>query len=191
MFKKEYALSLPQLGVSRDPCTVKCLYLGLSAIIPTHSDHIFSQSILCILHPTFVGDSLHSFSSFFSHPSCLFSYILDFLQLGLEIQNQLFLGGQLNFHYVEQLALVLGLGLSVFQTGQGTRTFPFGDGQLIAQLLVLLFQGSKSLLNLKTRVGLSLNLVTGIPDPLRSYINLLGNLHKSSKQVIKNIYIYE
>ena len=69
--------------------------------------------------------------------------------------------------------------------------FPFSDNKLIAQLFVLFFQGSKSLLNLKTGVSLSLNLVTDIPNPLLSYINLLGNLHKSNKGVIKNIYIYE
>ena len=81
--------------------------------------------------------------------------------------------------------MVLGLGLNIFQTHQGILALSFRKGQLIAQLLVLFFQGSKSLLNLKARVGLSLNLVTGIPNPLLGYINLLGNLHKSGKRVIK------
>ena len=56
---------------------------------------------------------------------------------------------------------------------------------------MLFFQGSESLLNLKTGVGLSLDLVTGIPNPLLNYINLLGNLHKSSKGGNKYIHIYK
>ena len=90
---------------------------------------------------------------------------------------------------MEALLLVLGLGLNIFQTHQGTLALSFRKGQLIAQLLRLFFQGSKSLLNLTAGVGLSLNLVMGIPDPLLNYINLLGNLYKSSKGVIK-IYTY-
>ena len=68
--------------------------------------------------------------------------------------------------------------------------FPLGDSQLITQFLVLFSQGSKGLLNLKTGVGLSLDLITGIPDPLFDYINLLGNLHKSSKKKKHKIYTY-
>ena len=87
MLREEYALSFPQLRVSRDSCTVEHLYLGHSAVIPAHSDHLLSQPDLGVLHPTFIGGSLHSFSSLFGHPSCLFRCIFDLLQLGLEIQN--------------------------------------------------------------------------------------------------------
>ena len=55
---------------------------------------------------------------------------------------------------------------------------------------MLLFQGSESLLDLEARVGLGLNLVVRVPDPLLSDINLLGNLnivgtksHKTHKNV--------
>ena len=49
---------------------------------------------------------------------------------------------------------------------------------------MLFFKGSQRLLNLKTGVGLSLNLVMSVPDPLLDYINLLDNLLKSNKGVI-------
>ena len=44
---------------------------------------------------------------------------------------------------------------------------------------MLLFQGSESLLDLKVRVGLGLNLVVRVPNPLLSDVNLLGNLNIS------------
>ena len=57
---------------------------------------------------------------------------------------------------------------------------------------MLFFKGSESLSNLKTGVGISLNLIMNVPKPLLSYINLLGNLRINSKGVIKKkIYIYE
>ena len=56
---------------------------------------------------------------------------------------------------------------------------------------MLFFKGFESLLNLKTGVGLSLNLIISVPNPLLDNVNLLGNLRISSKRVIKNIYIYE
>ena len=56
---------------------------------------------------------------------------------------------------------------------------------------MLFFKGSKSLLNLKMGLGLNLNLVMSVPNPLLGNVNLLGNLRISSKGVIKNIYIYE
>ena len=44
---------------------------------------------------------------------------------------------------------------------------------------MLLFQGSVSLLDLEARVGLGLNLVIRVLDPLLGDVNLLGNLHIS------------
>ena len=57
---------------------------------------------------------------------------------------------------------------------------------------MFLFKGFKSFLSFKTGVGLNFNLVTDVPDSLLGYINLLGNLHKSGKRVIKiNTYMNE
>ena len=57
--------------------------------------------------------------------------------------------------------------------------------QLIGKLHLILLKGSEGLLNLSTGVGLGLNFIIGILDPVLGYKNLLGNLHKSSKKVIK------
>ena len=50
---------------------------------------------------------------------------------------------------------------------------------------MILLKGSEGLLDLSTGVGLGLNFIIGILDPFLGYKNLLGNLHKSSKRVIK------
>ena len=47
---------------------------------------------------------------------------------------------------------------------------------------MLFFEGSESLLDLKTGVGLSLSLVMSILNPLLGYIDLLSNLRVSSKR---------
>ena len=54
---------------------------------------------------------------------------------------------------------------------------------------MFLLKVPQSLLNLIMGVGLSLNFIPGVPDPLLGYIDLLDNLRKSSKGVIK-IYLH-
>ena len=52
------------------------------------------------------------------------------------------------------------------------------------------FKGSESLLNFKTGVGLSFNLIMSVPDPLLGHINLLSELHDNSR-VIKHMHMNE
>ena len=109
ILREENVLGAPQLGVSRDSCSVEHFYLSLSTVVLAHSCHLLCQPSLRFLHPTFIGSHLRNLRSFPGHPSCIFS----FLQLNLEIQNQLSLGNQLYLSYVKLFALVLGLHLHI------------------------------------------------------------------------------
>ena len=57
---------------------------------------------------------------------------------------------------------------------------PLRFDQFVNQLRFFLLEGPQGLFNLSTGVGLRFNLVTGVLDPLLSYKNLLGNLHKNN-----------
>ena len=89
ILQEENVLGPPQLGVSKDSRSVERFYPSLGTIVPAHSCHFLCQPSLCFLHPTFIGCHLRDLKSFRGHPSCIFS----FLQLNLEIQNRLSLGG--------------------------------------------------------------------------------------------------
>ena len=109
ILREENVLGAPQLGVSRDSRSVERFCPSLDTIVLAHSCHLLCQPSLRFLHPTFIGCHLCDLRSFPGHPS----YIFSFLQLNLEIQTQLSLGGQLYLSYVKLFALVLGLHLHI------------------------------------------------------------------------------
>ena len=79
------------------------------------------------------------------------------------------------------LAYVLSLPFRGLQTCLGTLASLDSFLKPLRKLRLFLFNGSKSLLRFKVGVGLSLNLVTDVPNSLFGHINLLGNLYKSGK----------
>ena len=109
ILREENVLSAPQLGVTRDFRLGERFYPSLGTVVPAHSCHLLCQPSLRFLYPTFIGCHLRDLRSFPGHPS----YIFSFLQLNLEIQNQLSLGSQLYLSYVKLFALVLGLHLHI------------------------------------------------------------------------------
>ena len=104
----------------------------------------------------------------------------------------MFLGGQVYLCDVQLLSHILGLPLCGLQTRLSTLASLDRFLELFRQPHMFLLEGSIGLLNLETRVGLGLNLLAGVPDPLLNYIYLLSNLHKKGKGVMKvSAYINE
>ena len=115
MFWEIYSLRPPQLRVYRDPCTVKGLVSGHSAVVPAHFSHLFSQPLLCLEHPPLIGGYLYGLSNFLDH----LGLCLSLFQLGLQVQNRSLLRGQIQLRGEEKLALVLSLSLSGLKPYQG------------------------------------------------------------------------
>ena len=82
-------LNAPQFRTGKNPSPIKRFCLRLSVVVPAYPNYLFGQPRLRVQHPMFIGCCLLGLSSFTSHLSCL----LNFLQLSLEIQNQLSLNG--------------------------------------------------------------------------------------------------
>ena len=90
IFWEEDILNTPQFRSGRNSYPVERFSPYLGAVVPAHPSCHLSQPCLRVQHPTFIGCYLLSLSSVLGHSSCFFN----FLQLSLEIQYQLSLGGQ-------------------------------------------------------------------------------------------------
>ena len=107
MFWEIYSLRPSQLRVYQDPCTVKGLVLGHSAVVLTHFSHLFSQPLLCLEHPRLIGGYLCGLNNFLDR----LGLCLSLFQLGLQAQNCSLFRGQIQLRGEEKLALVLSLSL--------------------------------------------------------------------------------
>ena len=79
VLREKHALSPPQLGVRRDPCTIKSLYPSYSTVVPAHFGYLLGQPLLHLKHPPLIGYYLRDFSSF---PGRL-DFIFNFMQFSL------------------------------------------------------------------------------------------------------------
>ena len=116
---------------------------------------------------------LQSLSSFLGYPSCF----LGLLQLWLQLQDQLFLCGQLYFSMIELFVLVLNLVLGILLTSLSILPCPLLRDQLGVKLLVLLLGSSQGPVGLGAKVGLNLDFISSILDPFLRHKNLLDSLH--------------
>ena len=167
----EDVLSIPPLGGSRDSYLVERLYLHFLAVVLSNLRQLLCQPNLNFLHPTVIGCLLQGLYSF-----------LGSLQLGLQLQDLLFLCCQLYLGIIEHFALILSLVLGIFQTGLSTFLRPLLRGQFSGEPLDLLLVTSQGLVGLNTEVGLNLSLVPSILDLLLGHKNLLDSLHINSRR---------
>ena len=167
----EDVLSIPPLGGSRDSYLVERLYLHFLAVVLSNLRQLLCQPNLNFLHPTVIGCLLQGLYSF-----------LGSLQLGLQLQDLLFLCCQLYLGIIEHFTLILSLVLGIFQTGLSTFLRPLLRGQFSGEPLDLLLVTSQGLVGLNTEVGLNLSLVPSILDLLLGHKNLLDSLHINSKR---------
>ena len=174
----EDVLSIPPLGGSRDSYLVERLYLHFLAVVLSNLRQLLCQPNLNFLHPTVIGCLLQGLCSFLGH----LSSFLGSLQLGLQLQDLLFLCGQLYLGIIEHFALILSLVLGIFQTGLSTFLRPLLLGQFSGEPLDLLLVTSQGLVGLNTEVGLNLSLVPSILDLLLGHKNLLDSLHINSRR---------
>ena len=174
----EDVLSIPPLGGSRDSYLVEHLYLHFLAVVLSNLRQLLCQPNLNFLHPTVIGCLLQGLYSFLGH----LSSFLGSLQLGLQLQDLLFLCGQLYLGIIEHFALILSLVLGIFQTGLSTFLRPLLRGQFSGEPLDLLLGTSQGLVGLDTEAGLNLSLVPSILDLLLGHKNLLDSLHINSRR---------
>lgn len=141
--------SLPSLQGSRDACKVEDLHPHLLTVFPGDLGQFLRHLDLSFLRPKIIGCLLQSLRHFLS---CL-SYFLGPLQLCFQLQDQLFLCGQLYLSMIELFTLILSLVLGIFQTGLSALPRPLLHGQLSDKFLVFLLSGSQGLVVLGMEVA--------------------------------------